>query len=131
VKKGMVAWAVAVIIISMAAVQSFAPPRIDRALQKAAGLYLLGYDPGSVVAARLPLVAFYENGVSVDLLAEMAGRKDMAWFIKVLNERHVKYLIVDEETERELPFLRAYLTQKVPVWDSSLDAMSVRIYRVP
>jgi hypothetical protein len=131
VKKGMVAWAVAVIIISMSAVQSFAPPRIDRALQKAAGLYLLGRDPGSVVAARLPLVAFYENGVSVDLLGGMAGQKDIAWFMRVMDERHVKYLIVDEETERELPFLRTYLTQKAPVWNSSLGSMFVRIYRVP
>jgi len=131
VKKGIVASAVVIIIVSMAAVQSFSPPRIDRALQKAAGLYLLRQDPGSVVAARLPLAAFYENGVSIDLLSEMSARRDVARFAEILNERHVKYLIIDEETERELPFLRAYLAGRAPIWDSSLDSTFVRIYRVP
>jgi len=129
-KRGVIACAVVIIVVSMAVVQSFSPPRIDRALQKAAGLFLLRRDPGSVVAARLPLAAFYENGVSVDLLSEMAARRDVAQFMRVMNERHVKYLIVDEETERDLPFLRTYLAGRTPVWDSSLDGMFVRIYRV-
>ena len=75
--------------------------------------------------------AFYENGVSVDLLSEMAAQKDTARFMRVVNERHVKYLIVDEETERDLPFLRAYLAGRAPMWDLSLDGMFVKIYRVP
>ncbi len=129
-KKGVVVWALAAIIVFMAALQSFSPPRIDRVLQKQAGLFLLRRDPGSTVAARLPLAAFYGKGVPVDLLSEMSAQKDMARFASVVRERRVRYLIVDEETERELPFLRAYLAKSAPIWGSSLNGMFVRIYRV-
>ena len=80
------------------------------------------------MAARLPLVAFYEKGTDVDLLSEMSGHKDMAWFTSIMAERRVKYLIVDEEAEEELPFLRLYLANKVPIWDSSRKEIFVRIY---
>ena len=39
----------------------------------------------------------------------------MAWFTSIMAERRVKYLIVDEETEEGLPFLRLYLANKVPI----------------
>ena len=129
-KKGIVACALAAIIVLMAVLQSFSPPRIDRALQKQAGLFLLRRDPGSIVAARLPLAAFYGKGVSVDLLSEMSAQGDVARFTSVMNEKHVRYLIVDEETEGELPFLRAYLAKSAPIWDLRLNGVFVRIYRV-
>jgi hypothetical protein len=127
-RKGAVAYAVAAMIVLGGAIQSLSPPHNDRALQKEAGLFLLTHDPGSTVAARLPLVAFYEKGTDVDLLSEMSGHKDMAWFTSIMAERRVKYLIVDEEAEEELPFLRLYLANKVPIWDSSRKEIFVRIY---
>ncbi len=129
-RKGMVAYALAAAIVLAGTLQSFAPPRFDRALQKQAGLFLLRRDPGSTVAARLPLAAFYEKGTSINLLAEMSEDKSTAHFDRLMAERHVKYLIVDEETETELPFLGAYLAERAPIWASSHDRMFVRIYKV-
>ena len=54
----------------------------------------------------------------------------MARFTEILAERRARYLIVDEETEKELPFLRVYLADKVPEWDLRRKNMFVKIYKV-
>ena len=130
-RKGVLAYTLAAIIVLTGAVQSLSPPHGDRALQKEAGLFLLKRDPGSIVAARLPLVAFYGKGTPVDLLSEMPGRRDTARLTEILAERHARYLIVDEETMKELPFLGAYLADKMPEWDLRRKNMFVKIYKVP
>ncbi len=120
---------VAIVVLS-AVPQAFAPLRYERALHKKAGLFLLHYRPGSVVASRLPLVAFYEKGTSVDLLSEMSDEKDLAHFKRVVTEKKVDYLIFDEEIEKELPFLRAYLSRSVPTEEFRGAGSFVRVYRL-
>jgi 4-amino-4-deoxy-L-arabinose transferase-like glycosyltransferase len=122
--------AMVALIVAAAVFQAFAPPRYERALHKKAGLFLLHYQPGSVVASRLPLVAFYENGTSVDLMSEMSEEKDLAHFKRVIAEKKVDYLIFDEEVEEALPFLKAYLSRSVPVYSAAFRGTFVRVYRL-
>jgi hypothetical protein len=122
-------YALIVLIVCAAVFQSFAPPRYDRVLHKKAGLFLLHYDPGSVVACRLPLVAFYEKGTSVNLVTEMSGEKNLARFKRIISERKVKYCAFDEETERTLPFLGEYLSGCELVYAASEHGSFVRVYR--
>jgi hypothetical protein len=123
--------AMATLIVCATVFQSFAPPHHDRALHKKAGLFLLSHDPGSVVAARLPLVAFYEKGAPVNLLDEMSREKDLAHFKSVVAERKIKYLVIDRETERELPFLKDYLPGRLPVCvENGPRGAFVRVYRL-
>jgi hypothetical protein len=118
-------------VIACAAVfQTYAPPHVERALHKKAGLFLLHYQPGSVVASRLPLVAFYEKGTSVDLLSAMSEEKDLAHFTRVVAERKVDYLVFDEKVAEELPFLKAYLSRCVPVYAATARGTFVRVYRL-
>jgi hypothetical protein len=123
--------AVMVAVIACAAVfQAYAPPHVERALHKKAGLFLLHYQPGSVVASRLPLVAFYDKGTSVDLLSAMSEEKDLAHFTRVVAERKVDYLVFDEKVAEELPFLKAYLSRCVPVYAATARGTFVRVYRL-
>lgn len=127
---GAVTAAIVAVIVAAAVFQAYAPPRYERALHKKAGLFLLHYQPGSVVASRLPLVAFYEKGTSVDLLSAMSDEKDLAHFKRVVAERKVDYLVFDEEVEEELPFLKAYLSRSVPVEELMGPGSFVRVYRL-
>ena len=123
--------AVMVAVIACAAVfQAYVPPRYERALHKKAGLFLLHYQPGSVVASRLPLVAFYEKGTPVDLLSAMSEEKDLAHFTRVVAERKVDYLVFDEQVAEELPFLKAYLSRCVPVYAATARGTFIRVYRL-
>lgn len=123
-----VSLALVAVIVCSTVFQSFAPPHPGRGFHKSAGLFLLKHDPGSVVAARLPLAAFYEKGRSVDLLSEMSGERNMARFRSIVSEKRVKYLIFDEEMEKELPFLSDYLSKYVPVCAFRDKDAFVRVY---
>jgi hypothetical protein len=118
------------VITAAALFQAYAPPHAERALHKKAGLFLLHYQPGSVVASRLPLVAFYEKGTPVDLLSAMSEEKDLAHFKRVVAERKVDYLVFDEQVAVELPFLNAYLTRLAPVYEVADRDAFVRVYRL-
>ena len=122
--------AMVAVIVCAAVFQAYSPPRLERALHKKAGLFLLHYQPGSVVASRLPLVAFYEKGTPIDLLYEMKGEKDVAQFTRVVAEKKVDYLVFDEQMEEELPFLRAYLSRCAPVYAVTARGLFVRVYRL-
>jgi hypothetical protein len=120
-----------VAVIACAAVfQAYAPPRVERALHKKAGLFLLHSHPGSVVASRLPLVAFYEKGTSVDLLSAMSEEKNLDHFKRVVAERKVAYLVFDEQVAEELPFLKAYVSRCAPVYEITDRDAFVRVYRL-
>ena len=123
--------AAVVAVIAVAAVfQAYAPPHFERALHKKAGLFLLHYQPGSVVASRLPLVAFYEEGTSVDLSSAMSEEKDLAHFKRIVAERKVDYLVFDEQVAEELPFLKAYLSRAAPVYAATDGDAFVRVYKL-
>ena len=123
-------YAMIVLILGAGVYQSYTPFRYERMLHKRAGLFLLGYDPGSVVASRLPLVAFYEKGSPVDLLSAMSGEKTEARFKKVVSEKKVRYLVFDEKVDRELPFLKDYLSRSTPVYAARSKGTFVRVYRM-
>ena len=116
-------------VIFMGVLEPLAPPRYERGLYKQAGLFLLKADPGSVVAARLPIAAFYEKGTSIDLLSEMSADKSIARFNRVLSDKRVHYLVVDEELEKEMPFLRDCLSQRAPVYALAHGGAFVRVYK--
>lgn len=110
--------------------QSFTPFRHDRALIKEAGLFLRSYDPGRVVAARLPIAAFYGKSTNVNLpsvLPEKAGPEEIS---RILSEREVRYVIVDEQTDKEFPNLSAYLSGRGVLREFRARDLSLRIYRV-
>ncbi len=118
------------LILCVCLFQAYTPYRHDRLLHKRAGLFLLAYDPGSVVASRLPLVAFYEKGKPVDLLSAMSGDSTPARFEKVVSEKKVRYLVFDEKVDRDMPFLKNYLAQLTPVYSATSKGTFVRIYRL-
>lgn len=118
----------AVIILS-GVVQSYTPARHDRALHKAAGLFLLRSDQGSVIASRLPIIAFYAHGQPVSLVRELEDRRSVAGLDRLISEKRVKYLTVDEETEKELGFLKAYVSRLTLVREFRDRESFVRIYR--
>lgn len=118
-------------IVLMGAFEPFASSHHDRGLQKQAGLFLLGRDKGSVIAARLPLAAFYAKGKPVDLLSEMATDRSAAKLRRLLAEKRVDYLVVDEQLEKEMPFLADYLSQRAILYSLDRNGSFVRIYGVP
>ncbi len=122
--------ALVVVIVASAVFQSYVPPHAERALHKKAGLFLLQHDPGSIVASRLPLVAFYEHGASVDLLAQMGDRKDVDHFKKIVAEQKAAYLVFDEKVDEALPFLREYLSGRVPVYEARSRGAFLKVYRL-
>jgi len=122
--------AIVALIIVSAVFQAYAPPHVERALHKKAGLFLLHSHPGSVVASRLPLVAFYEKGTSVDLLSAMSEEKSLDHFKRVVAERKVDYLVFDEQVAEELPFLKAYVLRCAPVYAVTDRDAFVKVYRL-
>lgn len=119
------------IVVITSLLLGYPPMRADRALQKQAGRFLFSYDPGRTIAARLPLAAFYSKGKHVNLLVEMSEHKNQRQLQKMLTEKQVKYMVVDEETESQLPFLRDYLSKTRMIWSTGEASTFVSIYRVP
>jgi hypothetical protein len=117
-------------VIFMGVSEPLAPIHYERGLYKQAGLFLLKADPGSVVAARLPLAAFYARAKPVNLLSEMSGEKDLGSFKRMVSEKKVKYLILDEQTEKELSFLGVYLSRSMPTEEFKGPGSFVRVYRL-
>ncbi len=60
----------------------------------------------------------------------MAGDNTEARFRKVVSEKKVRYLVFDEKVERELPFLKDYLSQATPVYSARSKGTFVRVYRM-
>ena len=119
------------IVVVTSLLLAYPPMHADRALQKQAGVFLLSYDPGSTIAARLPLAAFYSKGKNVNLLTEMSVRNGQKQLQTMLAEKQVKYMVVDEETESQLPFLRDYLSKTKMIWSTGDTSTFVSIYRIP
>jgi hypothetical protein len=123
-------WPVLVVLIVFFGVfQSYTPIRHDRGLHKEAGLFLLKSDPGSVIASRLPIIAFYAHGQPVSLMWELRDQSSVAGLDKLISEKKVKYLTVDEETERDLGFLKTYISRLMLVREFTDDGSFVRIYK--
>jgi 4-amino-4-deoxy-L-arabinose transferase-like glycosyltransferase len=118
----------AVILLGMFA--GFASPNSDRSLQKQAGLFLRDKGAGAVIAARLPLAAFYAKGRPVNLVPEAREHRNIEGLNGVLADRRVDYLVIDEEAENEMPFLREYLSGRTPIRSFGNHGAFVRIYRV-
>jgi hypothetical protein len=119
------------VIILLGGLVAHTPFRHDRLLHKQAGLFLASHDPGSTIAARLPIVAFYGKGIAVDFLSEIVGDKSPEYFKKVMTEGQVKYLVVERDAERELPLIKDILSDRAPIWSASKGHDSLRVYRIP
>jgi len=123
--------AMVVLVVCASLFQSFTPAvRSERGLHKRAGLFLLRYDPGSVVASRLPLVAFYEKGTPVELVPHAPKDRTISHFFLIMAEKKVKYVALDEEAQRLLPDLAAYLSKSAPLKEFREKGAFVSIYRV-
>jgi hypothetical protein len=119
------------IVVVTSLLLAYPPIHADRALQKQAGLFLLSYDPGSTIAARLPLAAFYSKGKNVNLLTEMSVRNGQKQLQTMLAEKQVRYMVVDEKTKSQLPVLRDYLSKTKMIWSTGDTSTFVGIYRIP
>jgi hypothetical protein len=125
-----VASGIIALILFVGVWQSYVPPRANRILQKQAGLFIRGYNPGSVIASRYPIVSFYARGKAVSLFRELSEDKTADRLRKVISEKSVEYLIVDEVVVRELPFLHDYLSGKIPVKEFRLKDSFVQVFLV-
>lgn len=123
----VVIYVLGIIIVASTVIQAYMPFRYDRALHKKAGNFLLACDPGSTVASRLPLAAFYGRGKYVNLLAEMERNRDLRG---IVSEKKVKYVVLDEETMKALPSIATELSALRLVREFSDRDFFVRIYRV-
>jgi hypothetical protein len=121
---------IAVLVGAIGILQSYETPRKDRALHKEAGLCLKGNAPGSVIASRLPLVAFYGEGRNVDLLRAVADKTNPDRLRQALAETGSQYLVVDEESEIELPSLKAWSAGRVPSREFANGRHFLRLYRL-
>ena len=61
----------------------------------------------------------------------MSREKNQAGFERIISEKKVKYCAVDEQTERELPFLGGCLSRWDLVYAAGARGSFVRLYRVP
>lgn len=118
------------VIMAVSLFQAYDPIHQGRALNKKAGLFLLSYDPGAVIASRLPIAAFYAKGSAVDILSEIGMERSIAHFNGIVARNRVKYLIIDEKVEGELSFLNSYLTEERMVWSAGDRNTFIRIYRL-
>lgn len=108
----------------------YQPARHDRELHKQAGMFLRTNDPGRSVAARLPLVAFYARGTRLDLLSELPDKNDVARLRDALREKNVRYLVIDEDTEKEVPSVKGYISEHPYLKEFRKGGSFVRIYRL-
>ncbi len=120
---------IALAVVFAGVSQSYTPFRHDRALQKEAGLFLATYDQGSVVASRLPIVAFYARSASVNLEWEMAEDRTIDRLRELVSEKQVKYIAVDEQTENEYHSIKEYVGPLRPLREFRKGNLFVRIYR--
>jgi 4-amino-4-deoxy-L-arabinose transferase-like glycosyltransferase len=129
-RKQFVPFALVFIVVFVGIWQSYNPPRRDRALLKKAGIFLLDHDPGSVIASRLPIAAFYAKGTYVHLIPEMEANAGMKQLSSVIPEKKVRYLVVDEDLAKELPALKEYLTGKELLREFTYHNSFARVYQV-
>jgi 4-amino-4-deoxy-L-arabinose transferase-like glycosyltransferase len=120
----------AVIVALVGIWQSYTPPRYDRALHKKAGLFLLHREPRSVVASTLPTAAFYANATSIRILREIGNDRSISHIERVLAERKVRYLVVDEELLSELPAVKDYLAGLKPLQEFRYRDDFVQVFAV-
>jgi hypothetical protein len=110
--------------------QAETPARPDRALLKEAGLFLRSAAPGSVIAARLPITAFYAQGTAVLLADELTGGSTTADRLdRIIATNNVEYVVVDEELEENVGFLKGYVAELPLLKEFATKGFCVRIYR--
>jgi hypothetical protein len=129
-KPRVAGFAVGAIVILPSLFQAYTVPGLDRGVHKQAGIYLLELDPGSAVASRLPIIPFYEKGRWIDLYTEMSHERTLSRFLAVAGSNNVKYLAFDEEIEKDLPFLKEYLSCSTPVKQFREKEYFIRLYRL-
>ncbi len=122
---------VGAVVVLSGVLQSYTPFRSDRALQKEAGRYIKTIDPGSVVVSRLPMAPFYAQGAPVVLRGRMEKGLTVEQLNRIISENHAEYIVVDEQMERNLGFLRDYIS-RLPLLKEFRDKeYFVRVYRLP
>lgn len=130
INKRLALQVVACAIIMVSIFQAYRPMRFDRLLHKKAGLFLLSRDPGSTIASRLPIVAFYSKGQHIALLEDSLPDRSIERFDSIVAQRRVKYLIFEEEIDKELTFLGPRLSKSKPIWSAGNGESFVRIYQL-
>jgi hypothetical protein len=101
-----------------------------RGLQKRAGLFLLRNDPGSRIAARLPIESFYAKGSWINLEASCVGLPECSGLLESLNGQAIKYVVSDDRIAKECPRLEKCLRGFPCVADFSDSKGYVRVYRL-
>ena len=80
-----------------------------RRLNKQAGLFLLQKEPGSRIAARLPIESFYGKGFWINLEKSCKNPQNCEGLITSLNGQRAKYVIFDEKLAETCPCLKELL----------------------
>jgi hypothetical protein len=91
-----------ILIVAASLFQGFVLPDKGRGLHKKAGLYLRSIDPGSVILARLPLVAFYARGEWVNVQPFLRNGTDCNRIIDIMRENHIRYIALDDRLNPKL-----------------------------
>ncbi|OPX95849.1 MAG: hypothetical protein A4E58_01985 [Syntrophorhabdus sp. PtaB.Bin006] len=101
-----------------------------RVLQKKAGLFLLRNDPGSRIAARLPIESFYAKGSWVNLAASCTSLQECGRLVDSLNDQAIKYVVFDDGIAKGCPRLEECLRRFSCIGEFSDSEGYVRVYRL-
>ncbi|OPY71209.1 MAG: hypothetical protein A4E63_01626 [Syntrophorhabdus sp. PtaU1.Bin050] len=101
-----------------------------RGLHKKAGLFLLREDPGSRIAARLPIESFYSTGSWTNLEDSCTSFQECNGLLESLNGQAIKYAVSDDRIAKECPRLEKCLRGFSCVADFSDSKGYVRVYRL-
>lgn len=72
-----------------------------RDLDKRAGLYILDHDPGTVIASKLPLTAFYGRSEWMSFDKELTRTADCGQLDATMERKGIRYVVVDDKTDDE------------------------------
>lgn len=101
-----------------------------RGLQKSAGLFLLRNDPGSRIAARLPIESFYAKGSWINLEASCTNLQECNGLLDSLSSQGVKYMVLDDRITKGCPHIKDCLRGLPCIADFSDNKSYVRVYRL-
>jgi 4-amino-4-deoxy-L-arabinose transferase-like glycosyltransferase len=119
------------VIVALFLVQGINLPLIGRGLNKQAGLYLLSHDPRRIIASRLPLISFYSRGEWQYIPHLARGADTCPALFAQMKKKGVAYVAVDEEVEKESPFVAQCLKTTGATKEFRAGEEFVRLYRLP
>jgi len=106
------------------------PSNHGREMEKRAGIIMRAYGPRSVIASRLPIIAFYAEGTWVSLDDMAKGNPPCSELRGRLDSKKAAYMAVDDRVEKTFPLVPGCIAGREPVIDLARGKEYVRVYRL-